>query len=50
MKKLEASGRLRPAGSVSIQGGKKSHVWCNRRFWDRMLRHEVDAMRVFFAY
>ncbi len=50
LKRLEAAGRLRNAGCVSIQGGRKSHVWCNRRFWDRMLKHEVDAMRVFFAY
>lgn len=50
LKKLEASGRLRAAGSVSIRGGKRTRVWCNRRFWDRMLKHEVDVMRVFFAY
>jgi len=50
LKKLEAAGRLRHAGSASIDGGRKSHVWCNRRFWDRMLKHEVDVMRVFFAY
>jgi hypothetical protein len=50
LKKLEESGRLRYAGRVSIDGGKPIHLWCNRRFWDRMLRHEVDAMRVFYAY
>jgi hypothetical protein len=50
LRKLEATGRLRYAGRVSIGGFKQTHVWCNRRFWDRMLRHEVDGMRVFFAY
>lgn len=50
LRKLEAVGRLRYAGRVSIGGYKPTHVWCNRRFWDRLLRHEVDGMRVFFAY
>lgn len=50
LRKLEAAGRLRHAGCVSIGGGRKSHVWCNRRFGDRLLKHEVDAMRVFYAY
>ncbi len=50
LSKLEEAGRLRYAGRVSIDGGKKSHIWCNRKISDRMLRHEVDAMRVFFAF
>jgi hypothetical protein len=50
LRKLEAAGRLRHAGTVSIDGNRRSHVWCNRRFWQRMLRNEVDAMRLFYAY
>jgi hypothetical protein len=50
LRKLEEAGRLRYAGRVSLGGFKRTHVWCNRRFWDRMLRHEVDGRRVFFAY
>ena len=50
LQKLEESGRLRYAGRVSIDGGKKSHVWCNRNIGERLLRHETDVMRVFFAY
>ena len=40
LQRLEEAGRLRYAGRVSIDGGKKSHLWCNRRIPDRMLRHE----------
>lgn len=50
LRKLEEAGRLRYAGRVSIDGRKGTHVWCNRKIPDRMLRHEVDAMRVFYAY
>lgn len=50
LRKLESAGRLRYAGRVSIDGHRRTHLWCNRKLWERMLRHETDVMRVFFAH
>jgi hypothetical protein len=50
LRKLEESKRLRYAGRVAFEGQRRTHIWCNRRFWEGQLRHEVDVMRVFFAY
>lgn len=51
LRRLEAAGRLRYAGRVATEDGmKRAHVWCNRKVGDRMLKHETDVMRVFFAF
>lgn len=47
---LEERGRLRYAGRLSMDGHKRTHLWCNRLIGQRMLRHETDLMRAFFAF
>ena len=48
--RLEETGRLRYVGRISLDDCKPMHLWCNRPLPTRMLRHEVDLMRVFYAY
>ena len=50
LRTLERAGRLRYAGRVSLDGRKPMHLWCNRSIRPAMLRHELDVMRVFYAF